>query len=98
MSSNLVRRTTTQPVQPDPILNSQVVTAERVSLGAVARLQGAAYATSVALQNAVMLSKATDAAFKVSPMGEDVYRAIFLAYGSLAATEIQVLGLQNRGH
>jgi hypothetical protein len=84
--------------QPDPPnLNAQIREAERVGLAAVARLQAGAYVTSVALQNAVMLSKATDAAFRVSPLGEDVYRAIFMAYGSLAATEIQALSFQDRG-
>ncbi|HEY5193099.1 MAG TPA: hypothetical protein VIJ39_04390 [Solirubrobacteraceae bacterium] len=97
MSSHLVRRPSTPAVQPDPSLNSQVAEAERIGIAAVARLQAGAFATSVAIQNATMLSKAANEAFKVSPMGEHVYQAIFMAYGSLAVAEIQALGLQNRG-
>jgi hypothetical protein len=96
----LVRRPTAQSIpsaQPDPTLNAQVAEAERVGIAAVARLQAGAFATSVALQNATMLSRAANEAFKVSPMGEPVYQAIFAAYGSLAVAEIQALGLQNRG-
>jgi hypothetical protein len=96
--SNLVRRQTTHPAPaPDQFLNAQVADAERVGIAAVARLQAGAFATSVAMQNATMLSRAANAAFKVSPMGEEVYQAIFMAYGSLAIAEIQALGLQNRG-
>jgi hypothetical protein len=97
MSSSLVPRSSIPTVQPDPTLNSQVAEAERVGIAAVARLQAGAFATSVAIQNATMLSKAANDAFKVSPMGEPVYQAIFMAYGSLAVAEIQALGLQRRG-
>ena len=96
--SALIRRPTQPPAAPtDTLLNAQVADAERVGIAAVARLQAGAFATSVAMQNACMLSRAANAAFKVSPMGEEVYQAIFMAYGSLAVTEIQTLGLQNRG-
>jgi hypothetical protein len=97
-SKDLSVRQASQPAPaPDPRLNSQVAEAERVGIAAVARLQAGAFATSVAIQNATMLSKAANDAFKVSPMGEHVYQAIFMAYGSLAVAEIQALGLQNRG-
>jgi hypothetical protein len=43
-----------------------------------------------------MLSRAANAAFKVSPMGEDVYQSIFAAYGTLAITEIQSLSFRGR--
>jgi hypothetical protein len=98
---DLIRRQPSQPApayRPDPHLNAQVASAERVGIAAVARLQAGAYATAVAMQNATMLSKAANEAFKVSPMGEHVYQAIFAAYGSLAVAEIQGLGLQDRGH
>jgi hypothetical protein len=95
--SNLVRRTPTPPVAPpDQVLNAQVRDAERVGIAAVARLQAGAFATSVAMQNATMLSRAANAAFKVSPMGEDIYQSILMAYGSLATTEIQALSLRGR--
>jgi hypothetical protein len=94
--SALVRRSPTQVIQPDPILNAQVAEAERGGITAVARIQAGAFATSVAMQNATMLSRAANAAFKVSPMGEDVYQAILMAYGSLAVNEIQGLSFQGR--
>jgi len=74
-----------------------VADAELVGIVAVARIQAGAFATSVAMQNATMLSRAANAAFKVSPMGEDIYQAILMAYGSLAVTEIQSLSFQDRG-
>ena len=94
---NLVPSRTQQVVQPDSALNADVVAAERVGIAAVARIQAGAFATSVAMQNATMLSRAANAAFKVSPMGEEVYQAIFTAFGSLAVTEIQSLSFQGRG-
>lgn len=95
--SNLVPRRAVPVVQPDQTLNSQVADAERVGIATVARIQAGAFATSVALQNATMLSRAANAAFKISPMGEEVYQAIFMAYGTLAVAEIQALSLQDRG-
>jgi hypothetical protein len=96
--SNIVRRSASPPVvASDPVLNAQVMQAERVGIATVARLQAGAFASSVALQNACMLSRAANAAFRVSPMGEDIYQSILMAYGSLAVSEIQALGLQDRG-
>jgi len=95
--SSLSRRTPPPAALPDHRLNAQVAHAERVGIAAVARLQAGAFATSVALQNACMLSRAANAAFKVSPLGEEVYQSIFAAYGSLAVMEIQSLGMQDRG-
>ena len=95
--SNLVRRTTVPAVRSDQHLNAQVADAERVGIAAVARLQAGAFATSVAMQNAVMLSRAANAAFKVSPMGEEMYQSILAAYGTLAVTEIQGLSFGGRG-
>jgi hypothetical protein len=94
---DLVRRTTAQPVQPDRLLNAQVAEAERIGLAAVARIQAGAFAASVAMQNATMLSRSADAAFRISPMGEDIYRAILMAYGSFATNEIQRLGFHDGG-
>lgn len=82
---------------PDPVLNREIVDAERDGLGAVARLQAGAFATSVAMNNACLLSRAANAAFKVSPMGEEIYQSVLMAYGSLAVFEIQSLGLRGRG-
>ncbi len=95
--SNIVSRRSTQVVQPDPFLNAQVAERERHSLGALAGVQGAALVASVAMHNASMLSHSADVAFRQSPMGEDTYRAILAAYGSVAVAEIQALGIQNRG-
>lgn len=96
--SSLVRRNSQPPAAPpDTRLNAQVADAERVGIAAVARIQAGAFATSVAMQNACMLSRAANAAFKVSPMGEDIYQSILMAYGTLAITEIQSLSLQRGG-
>lgn len=96
--ANIVRRDRSTPAAgPDQLLSEQVGDAERVGIASVARLQAGAYVTSVALQNATMLSRAANAAFKVSPMGEDVYQAIFLAYGTLAINEIQSLSVRRGG-
>jgi hypothetical protein len=96
--SSLMRRQAAQPAPAaDTLLSAQVVEAERSGIAAVARIQAGAFATSVAMQNACMLSRAANAAFKVSPMGEEVYQAIFMAYGTLAVTEIQSLGFRDRG-
>jgi hypothetical protein len=98
MPSDLVRHHAASPVaQPDPTLNAQVAAAERVGITAVARIQAGAFAASVAMQNATMLSRSADAAFRISPMGEDAYRAILMAYGSFAVNEIQRLGLHEGG-
>jgi|HubBroStandDraft_2_1064218.scaffolds.fasta_scaffold35300_2 hypothetical protein len=96
MSKALVRRTSTQVVQPDQLLNAQVSAAERAGIAAVARIQAGAFAASVAMQNTTMLSRSADAAFRISPMGEDSYRAILAAYGSVAVAEIQALGVRGR--
>ncbi len=95
--SNLVPRRSMQVAQPDPLLNAQVAHAERAGITAAARIHSGAFAASVAMHHATMLSQAADAAFRISPMGENVYRSILLAYGSFATTEIQGLGFQNGG-
>jgi len=94
--SNLTSRRSPQPFQPDRALNNQVADAERVGITAVARIQAGAFATSVAMQQACMLSRAANAAFKVSPLGEEVYQSIFAAFGTLAITEIQSLSFRGR--
>jgi hypothetical protein len=95
--SSLIRRQASAPPRPDHLLNAQVREAERVGIAAVARIQAGAFATSVAMQNACMLSRAANAAFKVSPMGEELYQGILMAFGTLAITEIQSLSFQDRG-
>jgi hypothetical protein len=93
---SLVPRQPMYTVEPDRGLNAEVAAAERVGIGAVARVQAGAFVTSVAMQNATMLSRAANAAFKVSPMGEEVYQALFNAYGTLAVSEIQSLSFHGR--
>ena len=95
--ANIIKREQRPALPSDSLLNAQVADAERVGVASVARLQAGAYVTSVALQNATMLSRAANAAFKVAPMGEEVYQAIFMAYGTLAVSEIQSLSLRGRG-
>jgi hypothetical protein len=96
-SRHPVPRQTSQPVRAvDPTLNAQIAQAER-GLSAVARIQVGAFAASVAMQNATMLSRSADAAFRISPMGEDIYRSILMAYGVFATNEIQRLGFHDGG-
>lgn len=95
--SSLVRRRAQQPAQLDPVANAEVAAAHRACFGAVARVQAGAFLSSVSMQSATMLSGDANAAFKVSPMGEEVYQAIFRAFGGLAVAEIQALSLQGRG-
>lgn len=96
--SNLVPRQPAQVVaQPDPALNAHVAAAERVGIAAVARIQAGAFAASVAMQNATMLSRSADAAFRISPMGEDLYRGLLMAYGAFATNEIARLGFHEGG-
>jgi hypothetical protein len=94
MTSLVPRRESVRALPIDRRLNVQVADAERAGVTAVARIQAGAFATSVAMQNACMLSRAANAAFKVSPMGEEIYQAILMAYGTLAVTEIQGLSFQ----
>jgi hypothetical protein len=91
------RRSAQVVVQPDRALNIEVAEAERGGIAAVAHIQAAAFATSVGMSNAMMLSQAADIAFRTSPMGEDVYRSILAAYGTVAVSEIQALGLRHGG-
>ena len=100
--ANLIRRPQTTPaassaVQPDEVLNAQVIEAERAGVTAVAWLQTGAYAASVGMHSACRLSQVADAAFRVSPLGEDSYRAILTAYGDFAVSEIQALSHRGRG-
>lgn len=92
----VTRRSTAQPIQPDPRLNAQVAEVERDGITAGARIQVGGFVASVGMQNIVMLSRAADAAFRVSPLGEDHYRAVLAAYGNLVANEIQALAIQGR--
>jgi hypothetical protein len=78
----------------DAALNSQVAAAERIGVATVARIQAGAFVASVAMQNACVLSRAANAAFKVSPMGEEIYQSILMAYGTLAITEIQSISFR----
>lgn len=95
--TSLARRPTTVVAQPDPILNAQLAEAQRQNVVAAARVQGSQVVASIAMQGAVTLSHAADVAFKVSPLGEDVYRSIVMAYGSFAVGELQRLGLYSGG-
>lgn len=92
--SHIVRRL---GVQPDPLLSAQVTDAQAPGLVVAARLQSVASATNVGIQQAGMLSMAVNRAFELSPAGEHVYNALFLAFGSVAATEISRLGMYQGG-
>jgi hypothetical protein len=93
----IVPRRSAPIVRPDQILNAQIAEAERPGIIAAARIHGGAFATSTAIHHAVMLSRAADAAFKASPMSEDLYRGLLMAYGNFAANEIVRLSLHAGG-
>jgi len=96
--SNLTRRQpTTIVAQPDPILNAELVATHRQNLVATTRVQGGQLVASAAMQGAITVSHAADVAFKISPLGEDVYRSIVMAYGNFVVSEIQRLGLYSGG-
>jgi hypothetical protein len=88
MPKSLIPR---RSLQPDQTLSSQVLAAQRPGINSAVRIQGAAFASSIAMNQATMLSRSADAAFKTSPMGEDSYRAILAAFTTVAVTEIQSL-------
>jgi hypothetical protein len=99
-SRELVR---VQPNQPatvassDRDLNREIAKAQRAGIVAAARINSGAFATSVAIHHAAVLSQATDTAFRISPMGENVYRTIFTAFGNFAANEINLLAFHEGG-
>jgi hypothetical protein len=86
-----------QSAPPSGSLNARIAEAQRPGLEAAARIQSGAFATSVALSNAVMLSRTTDAAFAVSPLGENSYRKIFEAFANFATREIEALSFHEGG-
>lgn len=97
MTSLARRQSAATVAQPDPILNAQLTEAQRQNLVATARVQGSVVVASTAMQGAVTVSHAADVAFKISPMGEDAYRSIVMAYGNFVVGEIQRLGLHSGG-
>lgn len=94
--ASIIRRSSQHAVRPDQRLSAEIADAERPGIVAAASINAGAFAGSVALHNAAMLSRTADAAFKMSPMGEDLYRSILMAYGDFATTEIRRLGFQSR--
>jgi hypothetical protein len=97
MSNLIPPRSRQQALTVDHQASKAVANAELPALVAMAHVHGGAFVASVAMQNGCMLSRAADAAFKVSPMGEELYRSILMAYGNLAVTEIQALSLHGKG-
>ncbi|HTW43110.1 MAG TPA: hypothetical protein VMD79_12415 [Solirubrobacteraceae bacterium] len=89
---NIIRRT--QVVQPGPAVPTELALAQLPGMRAAAAIHAGAFASSAAMHHAASISRAADAAFKTSPMGEDVYRAVVLAFGDLATMEIRALILK----
>lgn len=97
MSALIPRRSApVQVLDPDATLNQQIIRAQTPGVLAAARIQSAAFATNVGIQQAAMLSMAVNRAFELSPAGEQVYQALLMAYGSVAVSELQSLGLHGR--
>jgi hypothetical protein len=93
----IVPRRSAPVIRPDQTLNAHVAEAERPGIVAAARIHSGAFATSTAIHHAAILSRAADAAFKTSPMGEDIYRGLLMAYCNFAANEIVRLSLYSGG-
>jgi hypothetical protein len=86
-----------QPARPTGSLNARIAEAQRPGLEAAARIHSGAFATSSALSSAVMLSRTADAAFAVSPMGENGYRRLCDAFFNFAVREIEGLSFHEGG-
>lgn len=95
--SDLERRRASRAAKSDERLNAQIADAERPGLTAAACINAGAFATSVAMHHAALLSRAADAAFETSRMGEPLYHGLLLAYGAFATNEIQRLGIHGGG-
>lgn len=92
MPSLVLRRS--QPLaQLETLAEVELRKAQLAGAVGTTRIQGGFVAASAAMQGAMSLSQAADVAFKVSPMGEDVYRSVVMAYGMFAVSEIHRLGL-----
>jgi hypothetical protein len=75
----------------DPILSERVVRARGAGVVVAARIQSGAFAASSAVHGAAMVSQAADTAFRISPLGEQEYRGIVMAFGNFARAEIEGL-------
>lgn len=93
---SLLSAPTGGPLQSDPILNAQVYAARRAGIVAAIRIQSGAVAASSAIHSAAMVSQAADTAFRISPLGEDTYRAVVVAFGNFARAEIEALSFHER--
>lgn len=82
-------------IPPDLALNAQVSAARRAGVVAAVRIQSGAFAASTAVHNAAMVSQAADTAFRISPLGEDAYRGIVMAFGNFARAEIEGLSFHD---
>jgi hypothetical protein len=80
-----------RPIQADPAISAQVFAARRAGIVAAVRIQSGAFAASSAVHNAAMVSQAADTAFRISPLGEQAYREIVMAFGNFARGEIEGL-------
>lgn len=94
---SLVPRRSQGLARLDDLTEAELAKARLSGAVGLARIQGGFVAASAAMHGAMTLSHAADTAFKISPMGEDVYRSIVLAYGAFAVGEIQRLGMYGGG-
>jgi hypothetical protein len=90
--NELARRSYQVPGRRGGPLDAVVAQAEDGGIAAITCIQVGAVVTSVALQNAQMLSGVATAASERSPAGKDAYRGILLAFGALATSEIEGIG------
>ncbi len=92
---NIIPRRSQGLARLDELADVELAKARLDGAVGTTRIQGGFVAASAAMHGAMSLSYAADVAFKLSPMGEDVYRSIVMAYGMFAVSEIQRLGLHD---
>lgn len=72
-------------------LAGELVEAQHPARIAAAKIEGAAFATHVAIQHAGMLSAAEARLVRLAPLGEARYQAIVDSFAGYAASEISML-------
>lgn len=93
MSSALTRRVPSGGLASiqDRRMNKSLAEAQRPAQIAAAKIEGAAFATHVAIQHAGMLSAAEARLIRLAPLGEARYQAIVDSFAGYAASEISML-------
>jgi hypothetical protein len=91
MSTALTRIPARSPARSERRLAIQLEDAQLPARVAAAKIEGAAFATHVALHHCGMLSATEARLIKLAPLGEARYQAIVDSFAGYAATEIALL-------